>query len=101
MVELAAPDGELAPEPSEAALVRALAEFPRVVGEAADLRSPHRIAAYATELAAGFHAFYRDCRVLDENDRKRTYSRLALCRAVRGVLASSLDLLGVDAPDKM
>jgi arginyl-tRNA synthetase len=97
----AAPDPALAPEPAEAALVRALAEFPRVAAEAADLRAPHRIAAYATELAAGFHAFYRDCRVLDDDDLARTRSRLALCRAARGVLASSLDLLGVDAPDEM
>ena len=99
--ESAEPDPALAPEPAEAALVRALAEFPRVAAEAADLRSPHRIAAYATELAAGFHAFYRDCRVLDDDDLARTRSRLALCRAARGVLASSLDLLGVDAPDEM
>jgi arginyl-tRNA synthetase len=97
----AVPDAELAPEPAEAALVRALAEFPRIAAEAADLRAPHRIAAYATELAAGFHAFYRDCRVLDDADLARTRSRLALCRAARGVLASSLGLLGLDAPDEM
>ena len=89
------------PEPSEAALVRALAEFPRVAAEAADLRSPHRIAAYAYDLAADFHVFYRDCRVLDDADPARTRSRLALIRAARGVLASSLDLLGVDAPEEM
>ena len=51
--EGAVPDPALAPEPTEAALVRALAEFPRVAAEAADLRAPHRIAAYATDLAAG------------------------------------------------
>jgi arginyl-tRNA synthetase len=97
----ATPDPTLPPELTEAALVRAIAEFPRVAGEAAELRAPHRIAAYATELAAGFHAFYRDCRVLDDDDLARTRSRLALCRAVRGVLASSLDLLGLDAPEEM
>ena len=92
----AAPDATLPPEPSEAALVRAIAEFPRVAAEAADLRSPHRIAAYSYDLAAAFHVFYRDCRVLDDADAARTRSRLALIRAARGVLASSLDLLGVD-----
>ncbi len=97
----AEPDPSLAPEPTEAALVRALAEFPRVAAEAAELRAPHRIAAYATDLAAGFHAFYRDCRVLDDDDLPRTRSRLALCRATRGVLASSLGLLGLDAPEEM
>jgi arginyl-tRNA synthetase len=97
----AEPDPTRAPEPTEAALVRALAEFPRVAAEAADLRAPHRIAAYATDLAAGFHAFYRDCRVLDDDDLPRTRSRLALCRATRGVLASSLGLLGLDAPEEM
>jgi arginyl-tRNA synthetase len=97
----AAPDPMLAPEPTEAALIRALAEFPRVAGEAADLRAPHRIAAYASDLAAAFHAFYRDCRVLDDDDLARTRSRLALCRATRGVLARSLGLLGVDAPEEM
>jgi arginyl-tRNA synthetase len=99
--EGAVPDPTLPLEPTEAALVRALAEFPRVAAEAADLRAPHRIAAYATELAAGFHAFYRDCRVLDDEDLARTRSRLALCRATRGVLASSLELLGLDAPEEM
>jgi arginyl-tRNA synthetase len=93
--------GEAADEPSEAALVRAIAEFPRVAGEAADLRSPHRIAAYSYDLAAAFHVFYRDCRVLDDADAARTRSRLALIRAARGVLASSLDLLGLDAPEEM
>ena len=97
----AAPDATLPPEPSEAALVRAIAEFPRVAAEAADLRSPHRIAAYSYDLAAAFHVFYRDCRVLDDADPARTRSRLALIRAARGVLASSLDLLGVDAPEEM
>ena len=97
----AAPDATLPPEPSEAALVRAIAEFPRVAAEAADLRSPHRIAAYSYDLAAAFHVFYRDCRVLDDADAARTRSRLALIRAARGVLASSLDLLGVDAPEEM
>ena len=68
--------------------------------EAAERRGPHRIAGYAQETAKAFHQFYKQCRVLGEApDVER--SRLALCRATRVVMATALDLVGVEAPDTM
>jgi arginyl-tRNA synthetase len=88
------------PEPAEVELVKHLAEFPEVVAEAAEWRGPHRIAAYAQDTAKSFHQFYKQCRVLGEApDVER--SRLALCRAAGTVMAVALDLVGVEAPERM
>jgi arginyl-tRNA synthetase len=89
-----------APEPAEVELVKHLAEFPEVVAEAAEWRGPHRIVAYVQETAKAFHRFYKQCRVLGEApDVER--SRLALCRAAGLVMATALDLVGVEAPERM
>jgi arginyl-tRNA synthetase len=99
-----APVGDVALEElqheSELALLRKIEEFPEVVEVAARLRAPHRIARYAEELAALFHAFYRDCRVVSE-DASLTQARLHLSRAAQITLANALRLLGVSAPDSM
>jgi arginyl-tRNA synthetase len=64
-------------------------------------RAPHRIAAYALELAQGFTAFYRDCRVLGAEPEAVESLRLALSLATRTALARCLALLGVSAPERM
>ena len=97
----AAPDDATAPEPSEAALVRALVDFPDTCRAAVELRAPHRVVAYARDLASAFSAFYRDCPVLDADTPARRSSRLAVCDATRQVLARALDLVGVGAPEEM
>ncbi len=97
----ATPDDAIAPEPSEAALVRALADFPEVCRAAVELRAPHRVVVYARDLASAFSAFYRDCPVIDAETPALRSSRLALCDATREVLARSLDLVGVGAPQEM
>jgi len=92
--------------PAERTLIKKLLAFPGEVSEAAARRAPHRIAAYALELAQQFTAFYRDCRVLGA-DRSQIgqpalgSQRLALCVASQRAIARSLDLLGVDAPAEM
>jgi arginyl-tRNA synthetase len=86
--------------PSEVDLLRAISEFPEIVEVAARLRAPHRLTRYAEDLAALFHAFYRDCRVVSE-DASLTQARLHLSRAAQIALANTLRLLGVSAPDKM
>jgi arginyl-tRNA synthetase len=96
----AAVDPAWTPEPAEAALVKALAEFPDLVAEAVDRRGPHRVAGYAQDTAKAFHQFYKQCRVLGSEPAVER-SRLALCRATRHVLATALDLIGVDAPESM
>jgi arginyl-tRNA synthetase len=86
---------------SERALIEQLLAFPFEVGEAAERRAPHRIAAYALELAQGFTAFYRDCRVLGAEPAEVERVRIALCVTSRRTLRRCLGLLGVDAPDEM
>jgi arginyl-tRNA synthetase len=86
--------------PAEIALVRRLSDFERTVVDAAKDRAPHRLAEFAQELAADFHSFYTECTVLTEDDAVCS-ARLSLCMAAKSVLASSLKLLGVSAPEKM
>ncbi|MEV5966265.1 arginine--tRNA ligase [Kribbella sp. NPDC051952] len=88
----------------EGDLLRALAEFPRVVATSAELREPHRIARYLEDTAAAFHKFYDSCRVLPRGDEEVEpvhKARLTLVSATRTVLANGLDLLGVSAPERM
>jgi arginyl-tRNA synthetase len=87
--------------PSERALVKQLLDFPGELAAAAERRAPHRIASYALELAQGFTAFYRDCRVLGAEPSEVESERLALCVASRDTIARCLDLLGVGAPQEM
>jgi arginyl-tRNA synthetase len=81
--------------------VQQLLAFPAEVAETAERRAPHRIAAYALELAQRFTAFYRDCRVVGAEPEAVESFRIALCVASRRTIARSLDLLGVAAPDEM
>jgi len=87
-------------EPAERELVKALTRFPLVVLDSTRRRSPHRLHAYLGELAAQFHAFYRVCRVLVDEEEVALF-RTALCVATRQTLASGLGLLGVSAPETM
>ncbi|NCV07289.1 MAG: arginine--tRNA ligase [Actinobacteria bacterium] len=85
-------------------LLGALAEFPRVVQSAAELRQPHRVARYLEELAGTYHGFYADCRVLpmgEENPSALHTARLLLCASTKQVIKNGLDLLGVSAPERM
>jgi arginyl-tRNA synthetase len=88
----------------EGELLRSLADFPRVVAAAAQLREPHRVARYLEDTASKFHRFYDSCRVLpmgDEDAAPIHRARLLLVAATRTVLANGLGLLGVDAPERM
>jgi arginyl-tRNA synthetase len=88
----------------EGELLRALADFSRVVQSAADLREPHRIARYLEATASTFHKFYDSCRVLPQGDEEPAEihaARLLLVDATRIVFANGLGMLGVTAPDRM
>jgi len=87
-------------EPSEIALARRLSEFPAIVSSVAENLAPQRLARYARDVAADFHQFYMNCRVLTD-DADLSAARLGLARATKIVLANSLMLLGVSAPDSM
>ena len=94
----AGPPAEL--DPSERALLLTLCGWPDAVAEAEARRSPHRVAAYLTDLSRDFHAFYHRCRVVGEAPEIVAF-RLDLLRATRTVIAMGLDLIGVEAPDRM
>jgi arginyl-tRNA synthetase len=96
-------DVSLLAHPSELALIRKMLELPEVVAMAAENLAPHHLPHYAQDLAAIFHAFYRDCRVVssDPADAELTRARLRLAKAAKLVLARTLRLMGVGAPDKM
>jgi arginyl-tRNA synthetase len=87
---------ELAVE--ERDLVKRLAEFPAIAAEAAERRSPQALPTYAIRLADDFHRFYHHHRVLESDAQG---FRLALVTAVKAVIARSLDLVGVEAPERM
>ncbi len=97
------PDGEDSEplHPSERALIKQLLDFPLELASATERRAPHRVAAFALELAQGFTAFYRDCRVLGAGSPPLEARRLALCVASKRTIARALDLLGVSAPAAM
>lgn len=98
-------DAALLDHPAESTLLGLLAEFPRVVAQAAELREPHRVARYLETVAGGYHKWYDQKRRVvpfgeeQVSDAHRT--RLWLNDATRQVLANGLDLLGVSAPERM
>ncbi len=87
--------------------MRAIANFPRVVDQAAEAREPHRIAFYAHDLATLFHAHWNrgkdlpHLRFVNEANANLTNARLGLVVATASVLASALGILGVNAPEEM
>jgi arginyl-tRNA synthetase len=94
-------DVSLLTHESEMALIRKMLELREVVAHAATQRAPHRLTFYAKELAADFHGFYRDCRVVASEAPEMTHARLMLVRAAQLTLAQALGLLGVTAPERM
>ena len=88
--------------PSARSLVKRLLEFPAEVQEAVERRAPHRMTTYAHETAQEFSAFYRDCRVVGAAEEGGDEDvRIVICVIAKDVLARSLDLLGVEAPESM
>jgi arginyl-tRNA synthetase len=98
----AAPAASLAPlvHPSELALARRLSEFPGVVAGVVEQLAPHRLARYARDVASDFHQFYTECKILTD-ERELRLARLALALSAKIVLARTLGLAGIGAPDSM
>ncbi len=91
---------ELLREPEEIELMRRLVIFPQLIEGAVIAREPHRLTSYAQQLAAAFHHFYHICRIVS-SDRRLSEARLLLAEATRIVLAESLRIIGVSAPERM
>ncbi len=87
---------ELAQEEKD--LIKRLAEFPGIAAEGAERRGPHAIPNYAIKVADDFHRFYHEHRVLESDAQA---FRLGLCRATQAIVARSLDLIGIEAPERM
>lgn len=97
-------DAALLDHERENNLLGMIAEYPRVVASAAELREPHRVARYLEDLATAYHRFYDVCRVLPRSDEELApvhVSRLWLCAAARLTVENGLGLLGVSAPERM
>ncbi len=85
----------------ELSLMKELNKFPALVEEIAESYEVHKLPQYAMKLADKFHSFYAACKVIDEDNAELTNARLFLINAVRIVLAETLELIGVSAPEKM
>ena len=92
-------------DPTELALARKISELEELIASCARDRAPFRLTHFAEELAGAYHAFYHDCQVLPSEgrpvDEELSRARLAVCDAVRIVLALVLSLVGVSAPEVM
>ena len=92
---------ELLTHDKEIELVKHINEFRNEIIESAKLRAPHKIANYIQRLAQLFHSFYNDCYVIDDNNKELSAQRLSLVVASQITLKNALNLIGVEAPEKM
>ncbi len=86
---------------AELSLIRKMLVLPELIETVARKLEPHHLPYYAQELATSFHDFYEKCRVLDEEQPQLSRARLKLAAAAKSVLATTLELMGMSAPDKM
>ncbi len=94
-------DGEGLTSKYETDLMKQLANFPLVVEDAALTRSPYKLTNYIQKLASDIHAFYTECRLLDESNPNLTANRLGLAKVSAEVIKKALNLIGVNSPKKM
>jgi arginyl-tRNA synthetase len=94
-------DAALLTHPAELALIRKMLLLPELVEAMAKALQPHHLPYYAQDLAMSFHDFYEKCRVVDEANPELSRARLKLCAAAKSVLATTLGLMGMSAPDRM
>lgn len=87
-------------EEAELALIRQIASLPETINEAASEYNPSKITRYVLDLSQLFHKFYDTCKIKGESE-EIVQSRLSLCLAVKTVIKNMLDLLKVEAPEKM
>ncbi len=85
----------------ELSLIKELNKFPELVEEISQSYEVHKLPHYAIRLADKFHSFYNECKVIDKENPELSQARLALVGAVKIVLAETLRLIGVDAPERM
>ena len=95
------PSGLKLKETAEMDLIKALIDYPRIILDAANKKEPAIITNFIQSLAVLVHSFYTTCRIIDKDNVELTSNRLALAEAAKIVLKDALNLIGVDAPNKM
>jgi arginyl-tRNA synthetase len=85
----------------EITLIKTLYKFPEEVKSAAENFEPHKIINYLNEVAENFHRFYHNHRVINQENKVLSESRLALCLAVKQILKNGFDIIGISAPERM
>lgn len=106
-IAMTAGDPALLGDEAELALIKKLAEYPRLIEAAARAAEPHRLAFYLYDLAALFHGLWNkgreqpELRFILEDNPALSQARLALLKAVQHILRSGLKLAGADAPEEM
>jgi arginyl-tRNA synthetase len=85
----------------EVKLLKTLSGFPGIVLNAAATYEPHKIIMYLNEVAADFHSFYHNNRVIDLENKELTKTRLQICLAVKQVLQNGFNIIGISAPERM
>jgi arginyl-tRNA synthetase len=88
-------------EPAERALALARAQFPTAVGATTAHLQPHRLCTYLYDTAVAFSTFYEKCSILGADTEELRASRLVLCELTSRVMVRGLDLLGIEAPDRL
>ncbi|MGL5445726.1 MAG: DALR anticodon-binding domain-containing protein, partial [Rhabdaerophilum sp.] len=105
--DLASAELSILTDEAQIALLRLIAQYPRLVEQAAVSREPHRVVFYLYDLASAFHALWNkgkdlpDLRFINNDDRKGSLAKLALVKATKTVIANGLAILGVSAPEEM
>src|SRR5690625_2329596 len=94
-------DATLLQSEKEQDLLKQLAAVLQAAIEAADRKAPHGLTQYVHDLAAGLHSFYNAEKVINEDNKPLTHARIALMRAVQITLQNALQIIGVEAPEKM
>lgn len=94
-------DTGLLTHPAELALIRRMLMLPELVESMARTLQPHHLPHYAQDLATAFHDFYEKCRVVDDGEPELSRARLKLVAAAKTVLATTLGLMGMSAPERM
>jgi len=94
-------DLSLLKDEKELSLIKEILKFPELVEEIAENYDVQKLPQYAIKIADKFHSFYNACQVIDNENLETTRARLKLISAVRIVLSETLNLIGVEAPEKM
>jgi len=88
-------------EKDEISLIKLLSEFPQKMEDVSESLEPRKLATYLEEVAAGYHKFYGNHKVINHDDLDTSFARKKLCEATKIILTNGLSILGISAPERM